>query len=188
MGLHMKHWNIAANLFLKARVWVFVCVFFPVCLQGSHVKSPPIILSLSTEEGENVNKFDLIINKQKLYAFNINFHFIENDQEDRARVRKLTGSYEKNVSGVLLTPGASMIVNLRIEKVEPTENVVIFNKKINTHEIAISSWGANSFTKELAAHTLSEGRHRVIIELIQLSPELEKSSISFSITFAYRGK
>jgi hypothetical protein len=154
---------------------------------------PPIQLPLDVQSSGNKIEENFQISEKRLYAFNLDFLFKENNKEDRDRVKKLSGGgFGYNKAGKQVIPkgdeGVPLVLKIVISKTDANKEIQIFQKEINTHEIGTCCLASARDSKELMVLSLYPGQYRIFVENIFVSPELGNTLINFSITFAYRGK
>lgn len=166
----------------------FTTLGLTACANNSNEKEPPIASPLAAHKTGSDIEINFSVSKKNLYGFHLVFMYKENDQKDRARVKKLSGSYERDLTGALISPGPPLTLRLKIIKIEQQQLVTLLDKELKTHETEISSWGGDSFSKELVAIQLPQGTYKALIQTTQAAPELDGTQVNFSITVAYRGK
>jgi len=113
------------------------------------------------------------------YFFNLRLMYKEGDQEDRARVRKLAGSYEKDKNGKLIEPGTPIELKFKIYTIDSAGERPMLEQKFSV--LGLTSWGGDSFDRQIAMVILKPGRYRISVESLKDAPELVGTPVIFSI-------
>ena len=113
-----------------------------------------------------------------IYEYLLRFYFQENNQTDRNRVRKILGGHEIDKSGNAREPGTPTPIRLIITKIDQTPEVKIYSKEINP---ILTSWGSNSFSKNIGHCDLPPGKYRARLENLNQSNEFPSIPASFII-------
>lgn len=115
------------------------------------------------------------------YLFDLRLMYKEGDREDRERVRKLAGRYEKDNSGKLIEPGVPILLRFKISVIDASGERLILDQEIS--ELRKTSHGADSFNKRIIEVPLKPGRYRISVESLKDVPELFETPVIFSIGF-----
>lgn len=150
--------------------------------------APPITSPLDPSEAGYRIERNFRISDPKLYAFIVGYKHRVGDSLDRARVKRLSGDYQKDKAGKPITPGVAFTLRLTVIKTAPGTENKIFDQEINVEEMPVTSWSNDEFDKEIAAIHLEEGRYRMVVETTRAAPETKGSEIVFLTHKAYRGK
>ncbi|WP_197491514.1 DUF5625 family protein [Methylomonas methanica] len=172
---------------------------------------PPIDFPFDVQKVGNKieTEFQIIDNSHRLLALNLNYLFEENDQITRKRAWGLSGgsgiwqdSPEKSSipvgNAMRLYAGkwlpdkklqpAPLAIKLNISRIDNNSIKPLIQKEISTHEIGLSSFGANHLEKQLLVFPLEIGRYKLSVEVLSTSPEFNQTPITFEITFPHGGK
>ena len=156
------------------------------CVGNSQIPKPPVEFPFAVEKAGSKIETELRITEKNIYAFDLRFMYKEDDQTDRARVRKLTGDDETDKTGKLIDSGASILLNLKIYRLEDQRESLVIVKE--SSEQPLYSWGGDSFNKTILDIPLDIGHYRIRIENLKDTPELAGTKINFQIARAYLGK
>lgn len=107
------------------------------------------------------------------YSFRLRFYFRENDQADRARVRKLMGAYSAREKAA--DPGVPTPILLKISCPDGT---VLDQKEFDP---LLTGWSADSFLKYLGFTRLLPGLYDIRLESQRASPEFEGTPVAFGM-------
>lgn len=157
-------------------VSVFLLSFLPWLTACANAPSSQPFL---VQKAGNKVELEFRAVEHRAYFFNLRFMYKESDQEDRERVRKLMGGYMTNASGKVTEPGVPIVLKLRIAIVTELGESPILDKEIS--ELRLTSWGGDSFGKEIAVVILKPGRYRIRVESLRDVPELVGTPVIFSI-------
>ncbi len=113
------------------------------------------------------------------YFFNLLLMYKEVNQADRARVRKLVGSYEKDKNGKLIEPGIPIELKFKIYAIDSAGERLMLEQEIPV--LGLTSWGGDSFDRQIAMVILKPGRYRISVESLKDAPELVGTPVIFSI-------
>ncbi|SOY60602.1 conserved hypothetical protein, putative exported protein [Cupriavidus taiwanensis] len=150
--------------------------------------TPPFTVPLDPSSAGSRIEREFRIPERQLYAFIVGFKYRERDQADRARARRLSGSYERDKNGKIITPGVAFSLRVTVVKTSPEGESTVIDREINVEEIALFSWSKDEFDKEMAALPLEKGRYRIVVETTKAAPEMKGAPIILSVHRAYRGK
>jgi hypothetical protein len=141
-------------------------------------RSPePSSVQINLTEVGAIADFKFDVRKHFHYSYSMRFGFPENDQVERARVRKLLGGHGVDKTGKPLEPGIPTPINLTIFAIcKDGKEVEVYSQDANP---ILTSWGQDSFGKDIGSHILTPGIYRV--RLVNKRASLEFSSIP--ITF-----
>lgn len=127
------------------------------------------------------NKVEILVRVAKcdVYGLSLRFGYKENDKLDRARVRKLVGGYETDkITGLATEPGIQTPVKLRISEVSKMGEKLVFDKEVAP---ILSSWGADSFGKQIGRTPLQPGIYRISLEVLADAPEYNDIPVRLAI-------
>ncbi len=127
-------------------------------------------------------EFEIDVREHRAYSFSLFFMFDENNPPDRDRVKKLVGSYETGSNGKPIDPGVSILLRLRVASMGTLPEQVIVDKTVS--DMALTSWGANSFSKMIDRFPLKPGRYRASVESLKDVPELAATQVNLGYGFA----
>lgn len=130
--------------------------------------TPPISLPFGLQKAGNNVDTVVRIKKCHHYGFTLMFDYKENDQLDRARVRKLVGGHETDATGVVIEPGILTPVRLKISEISVAGERLVFEKESTP---ILSTWGADSFGKRIGEALLQPGIYRISLEALVEAPE-----------------
>lgn len=148
----------------------------------------PVLIPFALQKSGGKVEAQFRITEERLYSFNINYMYRENDRLDLFRVRKLTGSYERDKNGALIDPGVHYSLRLILSEIESTGERPLINEVFQIHKLELSSWGGNSFTKEMTSLRLKKGHYKATVISLQDVPGLDDTLIKFAIVQKYIGK
>lgn len=163
---------------------VLMLAFLPwqsVCANGAQPPKPPIKLPFEVQMAGSKVETEMRIVERKQYSFALQFSYREGDQEDRTRVRKLVGSYEKDRNGNLIDAGIPTPLRFKINIIDAAGERPMLEQEIQVLEL--TSWGGDSFGKIFAFVTLDPGHYRVSVESLKDAPEIVGTTITFMIGF-----
>lgn len=143
-------------------------------------KSPePSSVKINLSETGVVADFRFEIKKHFPYWFSMEFWFPENDQKERARIRKLLGGHAVDKAGKPIEPGISTPVNLKIFAVcRDGKEIEVYSQDIDP---ILTSWGQASFSKTIGTHVLTPGTYRARLVNKRIAQELSSVRITFEI-------
>jgi hypothetical protein len=171
----------------KNRIMVFLSLIFGLLLVvGVYVyanyfnKSPdPNSVKISLSKAGVVADFKFEVRKNFPYWYSLKFGFPENDQTERARVRKLLGGHTVNKEGKPTEPGIPTPIQLTILALcKDGKEIVIYSQDADP---ILASWSDSDFGKNIGSHVLAPGTYRARIVNKRSSPELSSIPIAFEI-------
>jgi hypothetical protein len=171
------------------RRWLMLLAALPLlsaCKEGKEdgdLPTPPLILPFEVQKAGNKVETPLKIVKQREYIFSLLFSYKKGDEIDRARVRKLTGGYEVVKSGKVMEPGIPTPVKLRVIAIEATGEKLVYEKETDP---ILTSWGGDSFAKNIAYVVLQPGDYRIRVESLKDAPELAGTFIAIGIGYYHK--
>ena len=143
--------------------------------QSPEPSSVPIKLS----EVGVVADFKFEVRKHFIYSFSMRFSYSENDQVERARVRKLLGGIAVDKLGKPLEPGTPTPINLTIFAVcRGGQEVAVYSQDVDP---ILASWGDGRFGKNIGNHVLTPGLYRARLLNKRASPEFKLIPITFEM-------
>jgi Domain of unknown function (DUF5625) len=167
-------------------------LLLPACSSPKIGKSglpiPPIRLPFAVEKAGAKIDIEIEIVDYRGYTFALDFMFKEDDQADRARIKKLVGdsppSYSPN--GDYGDPGAPTPLRFSIHRIEANASQQVVFDKQYTH-LRLMSWGGDSFDKNLAPPLmpLKPGNYRIHLESLADMPEFVGIPVFFSMGSNY---
>lgn len=165
------------------RRWLMLFAALPLlsaCKESEEGGLPTPPISLPFEVQKAGNKVDTVVQIKKChhYGFTLRFGFKENDQLDRARVKKLVGGYETDTAGVVIEPGIPTPVRLKISEISTAGERLVFEKE---GAPTLTSWGADSFGKRIGETLLQPGIYRISLEALLSAPEYTGIPIHLAI-------
>lgn len=180
---------------LKLRNWrfIFICLSVAFLMAAGILgyayvfnKSPePSSVKISLSEPGIVADFRFQVKKHFPYWFLMRFWLSENDQLERAHIRKLLGGPAVDKTGKPLEPGISTPVSLKIFAVcGDGREIVVYSQDVDP---VLASWGSDNFGKNIGHHILSTGVYRVLLINNRSSPELSSIPITFEIGMSAKG-
>ena len=117
--------------------------------------------------------------EHRFYLLDLRLMYKEGDQEDRERVSKLAGRYEKDPNGKLIQPGVPILLKLRIDAIDDSGVRPMLEREIS--DLRTTSYGSDSFDKRIATVPLKPGRYRISVESLRDVPELFGTPAIFRI-------
>lgn len=139
----------------------------------------PSSLPFEVQKAGNKVEIEFRAAEHRGYFFNLLLMYKEGDQEDRARVRKLAGSYEKDKNGKLIEPGIPIVLRFKINVIDDSGERPMLEQEIPV--LGLTSWGGDSFSKQITTVILKPGRYRISVESLKDAPELVGTPVIFSI-------
>ena len=153
---------------------IFMLAFLPWLTACAKSNFP-----FEVQKAGNKVEIEYRVVKHEFYYFNLRLMYKEGDQEDRARVRKLAGSYEKDKNGKLIEPGIPIVLRFKINVIDSAGERPMLEQEIPV--LGLTSWGGDSFSKQIAGVPLKPGRYRISVESLRDVPELVGTPVIFSI-------
>lgn len=166
------------------RLFIAMLAFFPwvtACANDARPPQPPLSFPFAVQQAGSRVETEMRIVERKQYSFRLQFSYKEGNQEDRERVRKLVGSYEKDRNGNLIDPGIPTPLKFKIYIIDASGERLMLERDIPV--LGLTSWGGDSFGKIFAFEILNPGHYRVIVESLKDAPELAGTAITFVIGF-----
>lgn len=143
-------------------------------------KSPePSSVQIKLSEMGVVADFKFEVKKHFIYSFDIRFRYPEDDQVERARVRKLLGDHGIDASGKPVNPGVPTPVRLDISAVCKGGKEVVFYSL--DADPVLTSWGGGNFGRFIGNSVLVPGKYRVRLFNKRASPEFAFIPIDLEI-------
>lgn len=169
----------------KAR-WLSIALmaalpWLSACANSAQPPKPPLSLPFEVQKAGSKVETELQIVEDKEYRFTLLFLYKENDEEDRARVRKLAGGQGVDKNFKLIEPGIPISLKVKINIIDSTGERTMFEQEVS--ELSLSGWGSGRFSKRIIYLTLKPGHYRVSIETLKDVPELLGTSVIFQIGF-----
>lgn len=164
------------------RLCIAMLAFLPwlsACANDAGPPKPPLSLPFEVQKAGNKVETELRVVEHRGYIFALLFMYKKDDQEDRARVRKLAGEYEKNQNGELIEPGVPILLRLKIDVIDDSGVKTMLEQEIS--ELRMTSYGAVSFNKRISAVPLKPGHYRISVESLKDVPELLGTPVIFQI-------
>lgn len=104
-----------------------------------------------------------------IYEYHLKFKFPENNQVERARVRKLLGGYEVDKFGRAKEPGTPTPLKLIITRIDSSSEIKFYAIEIDP---ILTSWSTDSLDKNIGHCDLPPGKYKLHLENLRQSPEL----------------
>jgi hypothetical protein len=163
-----------------------IALFFMLCNlvacdSTKQIPKPPLVLPFVVQLAGNKVETELQVHEHRSYIFYLQLGFVEKDPEDRERVKKLAGDYERNKEGKLLKPGVAVPLRLKISVIDSFPEKTLLEREILEEEMW--AYGADNFKKQIAIVPLKPGHYRVSLESLKDAPELVGTPIAFGIGF-----
>lgn len=168
---------------MKIRRQMFVLLtalpFLLACKVENDISMPPTNLPFEVQKAGNKVEILMKITKCDVYGFSLRFGYKENDKLDRERVRRLVGGYEiDKMTGQAREPGIPTPVRLRIIEISKVGERLVFEKEVAP---ILTSWGANSFGKQIGRTLLQPGVYRISLEALTDAPEYSDIPVRLAI-------
>ena len=140
----------------------------PACAREPGVRTVPVARTVDLAHEGVVARFDIRVKEHEIYNFGIRFRYPENDQAERARIRKIIGGHELDWNGQPREPGVPTPVRITITSKAGGSNPVVYRKELTP---VLTSWGGDpyargsaTFTKALGHCDLVPGEYTVVLE------------------------
>jgi Domain of unknown function (DUF5625) len=174
----LKHKLLAFKYLLIALLVTFGISAYALATIFS--RSPePSAQSIKLGNAGVVADFKFEVKKHFIYSYSIAFHFPENDQLERARIRKIVGGHAVDKNGKPLEPGVPTPINLTIFSVcKDGKEVEVYSKDADP---ILTSWGSESFVKNIGSQVMNSGMYRARITNKRASPEFSSIPITFEM-------
>lgn len=142
-------------------------------------KPVPSSVQIKLSEKGVIADFNLKIKKHLPYWFTMEFGYPENDQVERARLRKLLGDNARDKLGRPVDPGVNTPINLTIfELCKDGSEVEIYSQDLDP---ILTSWGGGYFGKNIGWHVLTPGNYKVRLVNNRATQEFSSVPISLEI-------
>lgn len=143
-------------------------------------RSPePSSVAIKLTESGVVADFKFEVRRHFPYGYSMSFGYPENDQVERARVRKLLGGHGINKDGKPAEPGTPTPINLTIFAVcKDGKEVEVYSQDADP---ILTSWGDGYFGKNIGKNVLTPGIYRARLLNKRASPEFISIPITFKI-------
>lgn len=122
------------------------------------------------QKARNAIEVKLWVLEHRSYVFNLRFMYKEEDLEDRLRVKKLVGEYNRDNDGKLIEPGIPILLRLKIDVNDDSGLRPMLDREIS--ELMRTGHGSDFYDKEIAAVILKPGHYRIMVESVHDVPEL----------------
>ena len=172
--------NLQMRKILKILCLFVACVCGGACAEDSKMLEPPFGVPVNLGLTGFVVDREIRISNHFVYEYSLRFAFKENDQADRKRVLDLLGGYPQH--GADKSPrlvGSTPIV-LTITRLEEGVEKHVYAKDVDP---ALSSWGGDSFAKNIGFCDLIPGIYRVRLLNKKGSPEFDSTNVRFVMGF-----
>lgn len=148
------------------------------CADGSNIRRPPIIEPINLENAGLIADFQFEVREHFIYEYSLKFYFPDDNQIERSRVRKILGGNEVDKFGKVRYPGVPTPIRLVITKIDQVPESIIYFIEIDP---ILTSWGGNSFGKNIGHCDLPPGKYRARLENFRQSTEFFLIPTSFII-------
>lgn len=139
----------------------------------------PASVPIRLDQAGVVADFEFKVNKSFIYWYSMEFFFPKDNQLERARVRNLLGEPNLDKMGQPLKPGVPTPIHLSIFAVCKTgKQVEVYSQDVNP---LLTSWGGDSFGKNIGFSVLTPGMYRARIVNKRASPEFSSIPITFNM-------
>lgn len=160
--------------------WLLVIILtllplLAACSNEAQPPKPPLKLPFAVQKAGTKIETELLVAEYREYIFSLQFLF-KGDDEDRKRVKKLVGEARHVKNG---DPGVPTPLRFTINVIDTTGEHPIRDQVIP--ELRLISWSGNSFDKLIDYVVLKPGRYRIRVESLKDAPELDGTTITFSI-------
>ncbi|WP_291987229.1 DUF5625 family protein [Candidatus Accumulibacter sp. ACC007] len=152
--------------------------FLSACVDESLLPTPPLTWPLDMQKsGDKIDaKFRVVDHRE--YSLGLEFGFMNDNQEDRERVRKLVGDDGQFING---DPGVPTPLRVKILEIRESGDKPFFEQELQISRLR--SWTGNTFVKHIAYVRLNPGNYRVRVESLKDVAELAGMPLFFSIGF-----
>ena len=177
--LHSRHKiSVCSALFV-----LFALCMLTSCNLGNQPKlpKPPFMLPVDLSHKGVVADFDIRVPKHRIYHFRLLFEYPEEDQAQRAHVRKLVGDYGRDKDNNLIEPGILTPVELTIFKKQNQSESITYQRIIKDPEMY--AYGSDYFAKLIGGCDLKRGEYRFVLESLAQRQEYASIPTKFHITF-----
>lgn len=161
-------------------IYIFCALLMAGCVATSKYPRPPLIAPISLNAASEVANISISVVDHRVYYFSLRISFRENDQADRARVKRLVGepdvkSSENSSVGRVPTP-----IQLVVYREDSGGHVEIYRTQVDP---TLTSWGADHFKKQIGHHELRPGDYNLRLLALQAAPEFDGTPVAFSIGY-----
>ena len=168
---------------LLAAGWLAIALmmilpWISACTDKTQPPTPPLTLPFEAQKAGSKVETELLVVDHREYSLSLRFGFKENNEEDRARVKKLVGDDEQSKNG---DPGIPTPLRIKIREIDASGEKPLLEQDIPV--LRLRSWGGSGFDKHIAYVMLKPGHYRVSVESLKDAPELVGTPLSFSIGF-----
>jgi hypothetical protein len=157
-----------------------MCVVTHAPAREEAFKIPPISVPVTLIKVGNIATFDFEAKRHLSYVYFLRFGFNRHDQAERSRMRKLLGGHEVDKSGKVREPGIPTLFKMVVTRLDNVPEQQVCAHQINP---VLTSWGDNSFDKQIGRCDLPVGKYRVRLENLRSSPEFSGVPIHFILGF-----
>jgi hypothetical protein len=152
-----------------------LCLGLTACIGTSLVPSPYFERLIDLAHADGNIDMRMKIAEHRGYRFHLSFKYRADDQVDRARVRELTGGTVGDQK-----PGVPTPVEIKISRIENEQETVVYQ---NITDPVLSSWGADSLDKVIAAVILEPGIYRLQVRSLKSELKLLGTPIFLMVTY-----
>ncbi|GAB6140121.1 hypothetical protein JCM14076_08500 [Methylosoma difficile] len=142
---------------------------------------PPIRLPFAVQNKGAKIETELLIIEEKEYIFQLSFIFKENNELDRARLKKLVGETMQDQGG---DPSIPISLRLKISSFSVNNESFVYDQELS--KFWLISWGADSFEKRIVGVKLKPGHYRINVESLNDIPKLIGTSVFFTMAYSNR--
>ena len=163
-----------------AYITILIFVWLSGCSAENEngLPKPPLKIPFEVQKSGTKIENEIQVVDYRTYIFSLDFMYKENDQIDRARVKKLVGDDMQDKDG---DPGVPTRLHFKISQSDASGEKSIFDQELR--ELRLRSWGADSLDKHIAYVNLKPGHYLISIESLIDSPELIGTPIFFTMRF-----
>ena len=137
----------------------------------------PSSVQIKLSEAGVVADLKLQVKKHFIYSYSMKFWFPENDQVERAHVRRLLGGHTVDKTGNPVEPGTPTPISLTIFAIcKGGKEVEIYSEDVNP---VLTFWSQDYFGKKIGSYVLNSGMYRV--RLVNNRAASEFSSIPITL-------
>lgn len=167
------------NRFKFAGLIILITAAISACA-GLFESSPdPSSIPIKLDVAGVVADFKFEVKRHFIYSYRMSFHFTENNQEQRASLRKLLGGNGVDRNGIPVDRGTPTPVNLTIFALcKDGREVKVYSQDSDP---ILTSWGAEVFGKQIGSSRLSAGMYRAQLVNKRPSPEFAQTPITFEM-------
>jgi hypothetical protein len=148
------------------------------CADSKKLLRPSLSVPIHLEHKGIVAEFDFEIVEHKSYRFYLDFHYLEGDQEERSRVRKIIGGDGVDKNGKPREPGIPTPIKLTIFMKTKESMIMEYQKEMTP---LLTTWGGDSFSKNLGYCRLKPGLYHAVLESFSEHSVYSTISTSFDI-------